>query len=206
MKLLLPPYKDGALPLDMLKHQDPELFGLYAEAPIGKRILLSLLNWKDRKKSIDFTIKDVISTLNADMQSSEFLIYDFWKNRLLPGIFELDETITVSNIPKHGVVYYALIPISPNKDKPIVISSDLHITQGCQEITNIEYIPDYKKLVIEFNLRYHDGAIFVFSKSKLKPQIVSGRNYETTNVKDLGFVIKVPVFFPIDKELSLYFE
>ena len=206
MKLLLPPYKERALPLDMLKQRDPEIFGLYTDAPIGKRILLTLLNWKDQKKSIKFKIGEVINSLKADIDTSEFLIYDFWKKKLLPGVFERNENITISNIAKHGCVYYAIIPIPQNQTIPLIISSNLHITQGCQEITNVEYISDYKKLVVEFNLRYHDGNIVLFSKTKLKPQIVSGRNFETLKVKDLGYITEFPVFFPIDKELSLYFE
>jgi hypothetical protein len=61
-------------------------------------------------------------------------------------------------------------------------------------------------LQIEFNLLYHDGIITILSKSKLKPQIVSGRNFKITEIDDYGYLIDVPVFFPIDKSLSLYFD
>ncbi len=206
MKMLLPPYNEGALPLDMLQKRDPELFSLYTEPPIGKRILLALLNWEDHSRSIEFTIRDALKTLNVHLESSEYYIFDFWKNRKLPGVFDLDERITVSNIPKHGCTYYSIIPIPSNDSKPIILSSDLHITQGCQEIKNVEFSEGEKKMVIEFDLSYHHGTITILSKTKVKPQIVSGRNFETTELEGLGYLIKVPVFFPIDKELTLYFE
>jgi hypothetical protein len=206
MKLLLPPYKERALSIDMLKKRDPELFGLYTEAPIGKRLLLVLLNWKDRRNSIQFKIRDVLTTLNASITTSKFYIFDFWKNRLLPGLFGIDEEITISNIAKHGCVYYSIIPIDPNLEIPIIISSNLHITQGCQEITNVEYDDNEKKLIVEFNLRYHSGFITVLSKTKIKSLITSGRNFKTTKFEKFGYLTKVPVFFPTDKTLTLYFD
>jgi len=206
MKLLIPPYKDGAIPLDMLKKREPELFGLYTKAVIGERILLALLNWKDRARSISFSIREIVISLNVDSTTTHFMIYDFWKHRKLPGIFELDERITVSNIAKHGCSYYAIIPLEPNSQDPVLISSDLHITQGCQEIKKFEYVIEEKKLLIDFDLTYHSGTITIFSKTNIKQHILSGRNFETIELKDSGYIIKIPVFFPIDKSLTLYFE
>ena len=73
-------------------------------------------------------------------------------------------------------------------------------------IDYVGYDADLKKLQIGFNLRYHDGTISLLSKTKLKPQIVSGRKSEIEEIKDLGYLIRVKVFFPIDKDLTLYFE
>jgi hypothetical protein len=206
MKLLLPPYKEGAWSIDMLKKRDPELFGLYTEAPIGKRLLLALLNWKDRKNSINFKIRDILSTLNVSVKVSKFYIYDFWKKRLLPDLFGIDEKITISNIPKHGCAYYSIIPSQSDLKNPIIVSSDLHITQGCQEITNVEYDESEKKLVVEFNLRYHNGTITILSKTKIKSLSTSGRNFDVTKLENLGYLTRVPVFFPVDKTLTLYFH
>ncbi|MBN2156147.1 MAG: alpha-galactosidase [Candidatus Lokiarchaeota archaeon] len=206
MKLLLPPYKEGASSLDMLIKRDPELFGLFTTSTIGDRILLALLNWKDRNKSIKFTIRDILTSLNKTLKATKFYIYDFWKQRKLPGIFGIDERITISNVVKHGCKYFSIIPIKPNDLSPVLLSSDLHISQGCQEIKKYEYFPEEKKLTIVFDLNYHEGTITILSKTKLKPHILSGRDFETIELREEGYTIKIPVLFPIDKTLTLYFE
>ena len=73
-------------------------------------------------------------------------------------------------IPPHGCRYLGIIPYEEGDAKPMFISSTLHITQGCKEISNIDI--DEKTITLSFNLRgHHSGRIYILFPKK--PKIIN---------------------------------
>lgn len=153
IKLLIPPYNSDEfdpIPTDIFYSEYPSIYMLETFEDIGKRFLVALINWKDKPKDAIYAIDDLIPKLLEDEQ--EFLIFDFWNKKYL-GTFRRNDLIKLAPIEPHSCHYLSIIPITEElKQEPILLSSNLHITQGCNEITEFEYDADDHTLAITIDL------------------------------------------------------
>ncbi|GAH31676.1 unnamed protein product, partial [marine sediment metagenome] len=101
--------------------------------------------------SKNIKISDLISVLSNE--DNEFYIYDFWNEKFL-GEFKSTDYIELMDIQPHSCRYLNIIPIKENnKEIPTLISTNLHITQGCCEIKHFEYNIEINQLNIDLDLK-----------------------------------------------------
>ena len=157
---LIPQFSETAIPIDVLYNPLPNLYLLKTSLLEERRSLLAIINWSDQplQKNVKFS-EDIVDT-------DEFLVFDWWNKRIL-GKFAQDEILANLEIPIHGCRYLGIIPTENRKEYPLVVSSTLHITQGCEEIKKISF----KENSITFDISqrgYHEGEIFIIFPLKTK--------------------------------------
>ncbi|MFX1409157.1 MAG: alpha-galactosidase, partial [Promethearchaeota archaeon] len=152
-KLLIPPYnpKDyDPLVIDAFISELPSIYMRESKEVIGKRYLISVINWENIEVSKVLDLSEVIPNISFD--ENKYYIYDFWNQKFI-GEYENDSSIELKEIRPHSCRYLNFIPIDKKKRKaPILLSTNLHITQGCCEIKEFEYKADQNKLKIELEL------------------------------------------------------
>ena len=103
------------------------------ETALGKRALLAIINWNDEPVKQNLILKDILADTTIYEQ---YLIFDWLEERLL-GCFSYNESLTALDIPPHSCRYLGIIPFE-DQQLPLVLSSALHILQGCEEVKRIE--------------------------------------------------------------------
>jgi alpha-galactosidase len=146
-KLMLPvnnpEYFDPIVP-DAFISELPTIYFIETQESIGKRYLVAIINWDKKPNNRTIKISEILPNLPNDEKN--FFIFDFWNDKFL-GEYNRDATIHLNNIPPHGCSYLSLIFIDEFLKKgPIFLSSDLHISQGCYELTTFEY--DEEEMII----------------------------------------------------------
>ena len=157
---LIPPFSETAIPVDVLYNPLPSLYILKTSLLGVKRSLLAIINWSNQslRRNVQFS-KDIVDT-------KEFIVFDWWNKKIL-GKFTQDEVLTGLEIPIHGCRYLGIISVDKIIDYPIVLSSTLHITQGCNEIKKISLIEN--SITVNISQRgYHEGEIFILFPVKTK--------------------------------------
>ncbi|MFX0043144.1 MAG: hypothetical protein ACFE8L_09545, partial [Candidatus Hodarchaeota archaeon] len=151
-KLVIPPYNPNEydpIIIDAFTSVLPSLYILETNEVIGKRYLIAIINWEDTLISKELKISEMISNLSNDIT---FFIYDFWDNKFL-GEFKIHDTIKITRINPHACKLLNLIPVNGKvQNSPILLSTNLHITQGCCEIKKYEYKNESNELDIEIEL------------------------------------------------------
>ncbi|MFX1314974.1 MAG: glycoside hydrolase family 36 protein [Promethearchaeota archaeon] len=152
-KLLIPPYNPedyDPLVIDAFTSELPSIYMLETEEIIGKRYLISVINWEDFEVSKVLDLSEIAPNISFDEKS--YYIYDFWNQKFI-GEYENNSSIELKEIPPHSCKYLNFIPIDKKTRKiPILLSTNLHITQGCCEIKNFEYKKAQNKLKIDIEL------------------------------------------------------
>ncbi len=149
--LIIPPYNPNEydpILIDAFTSVLPSIYMLETNEIIGKRYLIAIINWEEVSISRELKISKMIPTLSDDLE--KFYIYDFWDNKFL-GEYKTHDSLKIQRIFPHGCKYLNLIPVNVEKDLPILLSTNLHITQGCCEIKSYEY-KEYNELNIEIEL------------------------------------------------------
>jgi len=153
-KLLIPPYNPkefDPIVVDAFISKFPSIYMLETKEIIGKRYLVAIINWNDNTTSKNIKISELISVLSNE--DNEFYIYDFWNEKFL-GEFKSTDYIELMDIQPHSCRYLNIIPIKENtKEVPTLISTNLHITQGCCEIKHFEYNIEINQLNIDLDLK-----------------------------------------------------
>ncbi|MFX0026893.1 MAG: glycoside hydrolase family 36 protein [Candidatus Hermodarchaeota archaeon] len=152
-KLLIPPYNPVnyyPIVFDAFTSKLPTIYMLETDEIIGKRFLVALINWDDNFISKKLIINDLILK-NAPNQK-DFLIFDFWGRNYM-GKYKGNQEIKFVAIPPHSCKFLSIIPVDNELlFNPILLSTSLHISQGCYEIKKYEYNNKEKILVIEIEL------------------------------------------------------
>lgn len=175
-KLIIPPYNPkgfDSIPINALSSNLPSIYVLKSEEVIGKRYLVSIINWENEIATISKKIYDLLS----DLPPSEnlFYVYDFWNRKFL-GEFKLEDLIEFKEVHPHSCVFLNIIPINEEwKKKPVLLSTTLHFSQGCCEVKKFEYINE-KNLQIDINLiGKRKGALLL--------KFPEGRKISTSNTE-----------------------
>ncbi|MEJ2249269.1 MAG: alpha-galactosidase [Candidatus Lokiarchaeota archaeon] len=168
-KLVIPPYNpEGYEPIvtDALVSKIPSIYFLETEEFIGKRYLTAIINWDDNFKERKILIEDIIP--NLSQAEDLFYLFDFWEEFFL-GTYNRTEIINLKISP-HSCAYLSIIPIEEEDlFEPVFLSSTLHITQGCYEITDFEYNEEEKIILIIIDLiGERSGSIFLKLPTKEK--------------------------------------
>jgi alpha-galactosidase len=151
-KLVFPPYTPklyDPILTDAFTSEYPTIYFLETFENIGKRYLTAIINWEDDPITRTLNISELFPNLPED--EKEFYIFDFWNKEFL-GIYNSESTIETT-IPPHFCSYYSIIYVNKDlKEKPLLLSSDLHITQGCCEVTEFEYDEEENEISVIIDL------------------------------------------------------
>jgi len=174
-KLIIPPYNPkefDPILVDAFTSRLPSIYFLETDEVIGKRYLVSIINWEDNKIIRTISISEIIPNLTSDKEV--FYIFDFWNKRFL-GKFNKSSDIDLDDFRSHSCYYLNIIPInSLSNDSPVLLSTDLHISQGCFEIRKFEYRNQENKILVDLRLIGKREGIFYIKMPKSKTIV----NYE----------------------------
>ncbi|MBD3213138.1 MAG: hypothetical protein GF311_11070 [Candidatus Lokiarchaeota archaeon] len=194
LKLMIPPYNPknhNAIPVDILDKKIPHIYTLETREDFGKRYLVCIINWEDVSKKLIF--KPSNSLPNIPEMEQAFYIFDYWEKSFL-GEFKREESVIFNNVNPHSCKYLCVIPINAElKNRPLVISSDLHISQGCYEINNYEYKKSKKRITMNLLLPGKRKG-FIYLKLPKNTSLLD-YNGKSEPIQLNGNIWKVPVEF-----------
>lgn len=184
-KLLLPPYNPigfDPIVIDAFQSPLPTVYMLETNEIISHRFLVAIINWNDSSESKNVLLSELLGK-NPGM-GKRYLIFSFWDKKC-HGIHELNDMLKLSHLPPHSCAYLSIIPINKNSQNSIIfISSDLHISQGCYEITQFESLENDSKIVLKISvLGTRTGNIYL--KLPVDKKVIQYRNeYEKVDEQE----------------------
>ena len=107
--------KDGALQCCPKLEKFPKALDLKVSFITGDYDVLALYNWEDEKSEKEISFKEL------GLDKGEYIIFDFWNEKLL-GVFNEKYS---TEIPAHGV---SVLVIRRKLDEPMFLATSRHIT------------------------------------------------------------------------------
>ena len=101
------------------------VWNLAVKTPYQAWNVVALFNWGEERQKIPVSFEEL--GLDAD---GEYALYETWEEKWLgyaKGGFSVD-------VPPHAV---RLVAVHPRSDRPILLSSDRHITRGAQDVASV---------------------------------------------------------------------
>ena len=129
--LVLPSSGRPARPIDLFRatgedRDYPRVWHLHAQRPWGQWEVVGVFNWSDEPVTETLTRKEL------GLPAGSYLIWDFWQMRLLGKLGrELKVDVEPGNV--------RCLRIMPMPDRPAVVSTDMHITQGLVELDKVKW-------------------------------------------------------------------
>jgi len=177
-KLLIPPYNPedySPIPVDTFISKFPSIYMLETEEVIGKRYLVAIINWENQITSRKVRISELVPSLAYE--NNDFYIFDFWDEKFF-GKYKEHESFELKEIKAHSCKYLTIIPINKSsKNSPLLLSSSLHITQGCCEIKKFEFNEDLNKVFIQIELNGEREGNLLLKLPKSRSIIKSKFNF-----------------------------
>jgi len=133
--LCLPIYGEAARPIDMFEKEIPEIWDLKVNTNWDNWDVVALFNWNEKSKVIKFNFDEL--ELN---RNKKYLVYEFWGKQFL-GIKEYGVKLSVE---PHTT---KLLIIKKLPERPSVLSTDMHLTQGGVEISEVKWNKEDKILI-----------------------------------------------------------
>jgi hypothetical protein len=194
LSMLMPIYSNGTFrPVDLFKTTSPKTLQLVCEEGEREWIVAAGLNWTDDEdtEGLDLSLLD----LDGNKQYHAFNV--FHQNYI--GL--VNSKTLLGPINAHGVLVANLVP---DLDRPQVIGSNLHISQGGVEIDEEQWDADAKILTINFNdMHGRKGDIFLHVPSSFDPSAPD--NVGAEMLKD-GIIMKVPLILEGKTSIKIPFE
>ncbi|MBI4056159.1 MAG: hypothetical protein HY399_01260 [Elusimicrobia bacterium] len=160
IRQLIPPYGQAARPLDLLKDPDPKLWVLPIHTSWEDWNLLGLFNWEESPRSQP--LEDLLEVLRQDRSA---LLWDVWEGRAL-GSLESDPHLT---IPGRSV---RLIAVRTKFNRPQILGTDHHFTQGAMELKTCSWNPQKLELKISLSPLFSDSKEFIYIRCPANYQMV----------------------------------
>jgi hypothetical protein len=147
--LCLPPSDVPARPIDLFEvgrngREYPRVWHLHADAGWGQWQVVGLINWSEHP--IEETVRFADLGLPPD---AECLVFDFWTGTLA-GRFTGSCTATV---PAGAARCLRIMRVT---DRPAVVGTDMHVTQGLVELSDVRW--DEEKLTLSGQAERAPGA------------------------------------------------
>lgn len=184
-QMLVPIIDSRCRVLDLFENTLPEKVILPLEGPCRKWQIMAAFNWQDSPQDI---------LINADLwgldHSKTFIGRELWTGQAI--LFS--NTVTIQQIPAHGVAFIALRQFDPSS--PCYIGSNLHISQGLEVH---KWVEEEDSLQISMALpRHAKGQVFLYLPEE--PQSIT--------VDDLPIVYKRQNshFYELDLEFEFSAE
>ena len=101
------------------------VWNLAVKTPYQTWNVVALFNWGEERQRIPVSFEEL--GLDAD---GEYALYETWEEKWLGYAkdgFSVD-------VPPHAV---RLVAVHPRSDRPVLLSSDRHITRGAQDVASV---------------------------------------------------------------------
>jgi alpha-galactosidase len=158
VSLLLPPWGEAAQPPDLFESRMPSLFQLAIERPWERWTLLGAFNWED-----------AACTLRAPLPPGRHHVFDLWSEQY-SGV--LSGEAVFPGVPAHGC---RLLALRKAQDRPQVVSSTFHFTQGALEIEDARYDATRRALLLSLRpVAKKEGELLLWAPPNLRPGRVEG--------------------------------
>jgi alpha-galactosidase len=158
ISLLLPPWGESAQPLDLFESGMPSLFQLSVKRPWETWVLLGVFNWEDSP-----------CTLRAPLPAGRRHVFDLWSGQYA-GI--LSGEAVFPDVPAHGCRLLALREV---QDRPQLVSSTFHFTQGALEVEDCRYDEGRRTLTLSLRpVAKKEGELILYAPPGLRPGAVEG--------------------------------
>jgi alpha-galactosidase len=129
--LLLPPYGQSAVALDLFEHSLPRFVRLAIERPFQRWWLLGVFQWEDGS-----------SEMTAPLPAEPVHVFDLWQGCYF-GVHQ--DEIRFAAMPPHSAKLLSLRPVA---NHPQVISTTFHFSQGAVEIEDVRFDADQRALTV----------------------------------------------------------
>jgi alpha-galactosidase len=140
LKQVLPPFGRAAIPLDLFEREMPGLLALPVETDWGQWLVVGLVNWADR------TTETTIDLADLELPKGCYHVYNYWRRRYLGTV---EDHLTIKRHQPHETV---LLLVKPVSNRPELLTSTFHVTQGGVEVSGIGWHGTWEKgrtLVVE---------------------------------------------------------
>ena len=156
--LLMPPLDQAAQPRSWLEETWPSVISAQLLRPWGTLTLTGLFNWTNQPREVRLPIAAL-----GNRSSGSYHVCEFWTQRYLGSIS--DELALT--LPAHGS---AVLAIQPATERPVILSTDLHLGQGAAEIKSFHFDEARKRIEWHIDLgRNAAGSIRLFIPAPLRP-------------------------------------
>jgi len=165
--ILLPVFGYAARPEALLDAEKPQKLVLTVERPFGSWCIVALFNWDDATRIVEYYLPD------------KKHVYEFWTQTyhgLVQGRIRLQ-------IPPHGC---RLLSLRPTADRPQLVGSTFHFTQGGVEVTEKQWNQKRRSLMLQLRVPGQRQGRLVFtwpSEYRLR-NIESGLAEARTKIED----------------------
>lgn len=129
--LLLPPYGQAAVALDVFEHSLPRFLRLAIERPFQRWWLLGVFQWEDEH-----------SEVTVPLPSEPVHVFDLWEGCYF-GVHQ--EEIRLPTMPPHSARLLSLRPVA---NHPQTISTTFHFSQGAVEIEDTRFDAAQRALTV----------------------------------------------------------
>ncbi len=128
LRRLLPSPGRPARPIDLFQPEPPRVWWLPMEGDAGKWDIVAVFNWDESEPDTA-----VLSFADFDFAPDDYYtVYDFWNERYYGTAREsLEVTVSPGSVRLLGLRRYA--------DRPMLIASDRHYTQGAMDHTALHW-------------------------------------------------------------------
>ena len=164
LEILSPPAPDKGW--SMNGDTDPwgRQFGFIATRPWGNFASIALWNKEDTSSDIR------LDTHTLQTIGTQFHVWSFWDEKYL-GIG--DASFVAKNVTEHGCALLRLTQIPQQKDLPVVVGSNLHISMGSAELESVETTPNEMRIRLT-NAGARDGKIYIYSRMPFRVKNAAG--------------------------------
>ena len=175
-EIMRPASREPARLLNLGNSTDHEIFGFSTRRPYGNFAVYNLYNPGKEPKTITLDFK--AAGLPAGVNCA---VFDFWTNQLIG--FAKDTYTTTALAPLSSSLL-RFTPLEENeKNLPVLIGSNLHLSMGATEIENIRTSASSVTLQLS-DAGAQDGILTFITKQSLT--VKSAVNCKVASVKDLG--------------------
>jgi lysophospholipase L1-like esterase len=123
LRRCIPSHNLPSRPVDVLEHEPARVWHL-ADTRASRRDIVALYNWDNRPATIAETAERI-----GLPPAKEYVGFDFWANQFLPPF---GGTLR-AELPAGGSC--RILAIQPRRDRPQLVSTSRHITQGIVDVT-----------------------------------------------------------------------
>ena len=124
LRRTMPSHRLHARPVDPFRHERPRAWHLADSRGKRARHIIGLFNWGKQPAEFDYSLAD----LGLDPRKT-YVAFDYWRDRLLEPV---ETRLTVSG----PGLYCGILAVRPALDRPQLISTSRHVTQGIVDVKN----------------------------------------------------------------------
>jgi len=111
---------------DLWRNEVPRFMVSTLEDPFGEYRLVWVINWAGKKRDIEVKMNEL------GLEAGRYHACEFWSARYLG---EVRDSFLLEGLPPHGS---AVVRLTPEGEGPLMLGSNVHISQGAAELSGAE--------------------------------------------------------------------